>query len=198
MLVKNVLLGFYVTSILVGCSADGGPTAELESVATKAETLSFSEQCGTLPADATITGSGNVTSPHSYNHTNCHNGYLIDVSNFTHGTGGASGSGVAIVRWADTEPSPSNQADCERADASIYVWDTTNSGGATALGAVAGHGIWSPIGGGPNVICQGPGVFVNQSPLAPVNGHSYRYAVSARQNFVNGGYATRQVFVDAH
>src|SRR5215813_2647690 len=75
----------------LACSA---PNDESRDVGNSINDLSNSEHCDSIPADAFIGDTGSVLGPAGYYHSQCINGFLVDVT-----VSGSSRSGQ--VTWVD-------------------------------------------------------------------------------------------------
>jgi len=116
-------LAALVSLAAVGCnpSGGGGPTETVEAA------LSSGEQCGTLSPDATLNGGGAVRSSTVYGRSQCFDGYLVDLNNYSPRY--TEGTRVTYGRVA-----PTTQAACENIEVRAYIW-RKNSNGTIGVGA---------------------------------------------------------------
>ena len=182
------MLGIVVCFSISACGSPEQTRAE-PAQGEAIEELSFHEHCDTVsPPDHVVMGNdNNILATPTYDHSACRNAYIIDVKGYqplpdhSQGFTGIWPSGVPVT-----------QADCQRAQTLAYVWETT-SGVPVPMDAVSFTGNWQA--NPPN--CSTPRLQLTGS-LRPVPGHSYRYAVSARQLTASGSYTERNLVMEVN
>jgi len=173
-------LGFVVGCAGPGPAPDSADPAEDPTREVTSQThqeLSNVAACATDPAEALILRHGVSSSPASYGGGTCTAANLVDLVNYVGGVGCQMPQCAHPIAVSWDAALPETQADCEAAQVAAYVWDKTASP-PVYKGAVRAIGTWNAS----TARCSGPILYIDQTAIGALTaGHSYRFAVSARQ-----------------
>jgi hypothetical protein len=183
-----MLVAAVVALAPLGGGCDGNPDTGARSAPVEAvgAPLSSGEQCDTRAADVVFNGSGSIRSPAVYGRSQCFDGYLIDVNNYS--ARNTEGTRVSYGRVA-----PTTQAGCQNIRIRAFAWRKNSDGTTTFLTNVVKTGVWltdAPSGAGR---CSIPSTLLERDIPGYAPGASYRLAVRAEQITP---YERQEVFVE--
>jgi len=175
-------LAALVSLAAVGCnpSGGGGPTETVEAA------LSSGEQCGTLSPDATLNGGGAVRSSTVYGRSQCFDGYLVDLNNYSPRY--TEGTRVTYGRVA-----PTTQAACENIEVRAYIWRKNSNGTATYMTNQVKRGVWLTDSVSGVGRCSTPSILLERDIPGYAPGGSYRLALRGAQITP---YVRQEVYVE--
>src|SRR4029079_2644896 len=164
----------------VGCN-NGAP-----ATGTTQGELASTEQCGTLAADAVLKGGGAVRSSATYGRSQCFDGYLVDINNYS--ARYTEGTRVPYGRIA-----PTTQAACENIEVRAYIFKKNSDGTAPFMTNKIQRGVWlTDVSSGVGR-CSTPSILLERDIPGYVPGGSYRLALRAAQR---DPYVRQEVYVE--